>query len=103
MNVPSEHIHCPVCATPMERFNIARRTGIVRGIRCPTCKTSSFLSRAASERLQTRSNESGQAVSAQATPASPTPIDSHVPGPSPSERVPKTLFERLLESLSEGS
>ena len=88
-------LKCPVCEGPMQRFKITRAgKGDMQGIKCPICKTSSFLSREALERLRTRSNalrptRSISEPSAQLKQPAP-PVEL----PSSQKRVPKTLYER---------
>lgn len=79
---------CPICCAPMERFTVTRaRTGDMQGIRCPECKTSSFLSREAVERLDTLKPVAKQVSGGVSPPLSDTP------------KEPTSLFEAVLAWL----
>lgn len=82
---------CPICRGPMERFTVTRaRTGEMQGIRCPECKTSSFLSRDAANRLAAQET-STKPVSANALEAAPQ-----------ATKQPTSLFEDLCAWLADG-
>jgi hypothetical protein len=83
---------CPVCHSQMERFRVTRaRTGDVQGIRCPLCKTSSFLSREAANRLD------GPKTASQCV------ADNALSAKSESAPQPTSLIEDFFNWLASGT
>lgn len=92
---------CPVCESPMELVTVVRKTkGSAQAIKCPQCRTSTFLTREAAARINAVAK----------TTSTPRPNEEAVQSvherkplaiSAPNlERVPTSLFEDFVAWLN---
>ena len=87
---------CPVCDSPMELVTVVRKAkGSAQAIKCPTCRTSTFLTKEAAARLQSSSDHGGAGAASDAAPNIALPPSIAVQP----ERAPTSLFEDFLAWL----
>ena len=93
---------CPVCDSPMELVTVVRKAkGSAQAIKCPECRTSTFLTKEAAARLQAAKD----APSVRPTPTMPepkaAPRNTPIVAPTPEAlRVPTSFFEDFIEWLN---